>query len=92
MLLGPQDEASRVEHVVAVGPPYLVPGLEVLHAYDTVFLLELAFDLSVLDYICITIDDLLCLLWDFLLVPSVWGHNASINNWLLLPPQVLSNP
>lgn len=91
MLLGPQDEASRVKHVVAVRPPHLVPGLKVLHAYDTVFLLELAFYLSVLDYICITIDDFLCLLRNFLFLASIWGHHPSINNWLLLPPQVLSN-
>ena len=91
MLFGPLDEAPRVEHVVAVRPPHLVPRLKVLHAYYTVFLVELAFDLSVLDYVCVTGDDLLCLLGDFLFFPSIRGPDSSIDNWLLLSPQVLDN-
>lgn len=91
MLLSPQDKASRVEHVVAVGPPHLILGLKVLHAHDTVFLLELAFNLSVLDYICIATDNLLCLLRYFLILPSIWGDHSSINNGLLLRPQVLGD-
>ncbi len=81
-----------MEHVVAVRPPHLVPGLKVLHAYYTVFLVKLAFDLPVLDYICIASDYLLSLLRDFLFLPSIWGYDSSIHNWLLLRPQVLGNP
>jgi len=78
--------------VVAVRPPHLVLGLEVLHAHDTVFLLELALYLSVLDDVSIAGDDLLCLLGDLLVLPSIRGHHPSIDNRVLLCPQVLGNP
>lgn len=78
--------------MVAVRPPHLVLGLEVLHAHNTVFLLELALYLSVLDDVSIAGDDLLCLLGDLLVLPSIRGHHSSIDNGVLLCPQVLGNP
>ena len=78
--------------MVAVGPPYLVLGLEVLHAHDAVFLLELALYLSVLDDVRIPCDDLLSLLGDLLVLPPIWGHDPPIDNGLLLRPQVLRDP
>jgi hypothetical protein len=81
-----------VEHVVAVSPAHLVLGLEILHAHDTVFLLELALYLSVLDDVRIASDDLLGLLGDLLVLPPIRGHDSPIDNGLLLRPQVLGDP
>jgi hypothetical protein len=81
-----------VEHVVAVSPPDLVLRLEVFHAHDTVFLLELALYLSVFYDVRVACDDLFSLLGDLLVLPPIRGHDPPIDNGLLLRPQVLGDP
>ena len=78
--------------MVAVCPAHLVLGLEILHAHDTVFLLELALYLSVLDDVRVACDDLLGLLGDLLVLHPIRGHDPPIDNGLLLRPQVLGDP
>jgi hypothetical protein len=78
--------------VIAVRPPHLILGLEVLHANDAIFLFERALNLSVFDNVSVVFDYLIGLFRYFnIFTADIRCYNTSIASRLDLSPQVLGD-